>query len=68
MAADDDPEDEREEPGIRRACTLQPKTLDRLRKIKNGRWYGGTVSKVMTAFIEAGIRQARAEGMLGPDD
>lgn len=65
--ADDDEED-KEEPGLRRACTLQPVTLQRLQRMKKTKLWGGTVSKVMTSLIEEGIRNALRDELLKPDD
>lgn len=52
----------------RHDCTLEPETWKRLQKLAKGKWYGGTAAKVMTRFIEDGVRQARADGHLTLDD
>lgn len=52
----------------RHDCTLEPETWKRLQKLAKGKWYGGSAAKVMTRFIEDGIRQARLEGYLTLDD
>lgn len=52
----------------RRDCTLEPETWKRLQKLAKGKWYGGTAAKVMTRFIEDGVRQAIKDGFLTMDD
>lgn len=59
---------EKEDAGDRRTCTLDPVTWRRMQKLAKGKWYGATAAKVMTRFIEDGIRQARADGYLTLDD
>lgn len=48
----------------RHDCTLDPVTWKRVKKLAKGKWYGATAAKVMTHFIEEGVRQAREKGYL----
>lgn len=52
----------------RHDCTLEPETWKRVQKLAKGKWYGNTAAKVMTHFIEEGVRQARDRGYLNLDD
>ena len=68
--ADDEttPEEEEEEPNVRRYCTLSVKTVDRLRKLKKKSTHGTSVPKIMTAMIETGVREAHKAGYLTDED
>jgi hypothetical protein len=61
-------DDDKDEPGARRYCTLGNKTIARLRKLKKRGTHGSSIPKIMTALIEAGIRDAHKAGYLTDDD
>ncbi len=62
------PEEEEEEPNVRRYCTLSVKTIDRLKKLKKKGSHGTSVPKIMTSMIEAGVRAAYKDGYLTDED
>lgn len=62
------PEDEEDEPTDRRYCTLGMKTIERLKKLKKRGSHGTSVPKIMTAMIEAGVREAHKAGYLTDED
>lgn len=64
----DDAGDDQEEPNKRCYCTLSLKTIERLRKLKKRSTHGTSVPKIMTAMIEAGVREAHKAGYLTDDD
>lgn len=68
MAAQDDTADDADEPAKRRYCTLAVKTLVRLEKLKKRGTHGTSVARIMTAMIEAGVRDAHKAGYLSDDD
>jgi hypothetical protein len=61
-------DDDDEEPNRRRYCTLSDKTIERLTKLRKRATHGTSVPKIMTAMIEAGVRQAHKDGYLTDDD
>lgn len=65
---DNPPEEEEEEPNVRRYCTLSVKTVDRLTKLRRRGSHGTSVPKIMTAMIEAGVRAAHKDGYLTDED
>ncbi len=52
----------------RHDCILDPITWKRLKKLGKGKWYGPTAAKVMSRFIEDGVRKAREDGYLTLED
>jgi hypothetical protein len=52
----------------RKTCTLAVLTIRRLERLAKRATHGTSVPKIMTNFIEAGVRQAINEGYLRPDD
>ena len=62
------PDEEEEEPNVRRYCTLSVKTIDRLKKLKKRGTHGTSVPKIMTAMIEAGVRKAHKADYLTDED
>ena len=68
--ADDEavPDEEEEEPNLRRYCTLSVKTIERLEKLKKRGTHGTSVPKIMTMMIEAGVREAHKVGYLTDED
>ena len=66
MAADE--EDEGDEKGVRKYCTLYPVTIRRLEVLAKTKWYGPTVPKVIAGLIEEGLRSARERGYLTDAD
>lgn len=61
-------DEESEEPGRRRYCTLSIKTLERLQRLKVRSTHGRSVPAIMTGMIEAGIRAAHKDGYLTDED
>ncbi len=55
-------------PSKRKACTLALVTLARLERLKRLGSHGTTVSGIMTAFIEAGVREVAKEGYIRLED
>jgi hypothetical protein len=61
-------EEEEEEPNVRRYCTLSVRTVERLTKLRKKSTHGTSVPKIMTAMIEAGVREAHKAGYLTDED
>lgn len=64
--AEDEEDDEAD--GTRKYVTLDALTLSRLEKLKDGKWFGKTVPRVIKTLIDNGLRDARERGYLKPDD
>jgi hypothetical protein len=58
----DEPEEEAKTD--RKTCTLTVLTIRRLERLAKRASHGGSVPKIMTNFIEAGVRQAINDGYI----
>ena len=61
-------EDEEEGPTERRYCTLGTVTIRRLKALAKRGTHGPSVPKIMTAFIEQGVREAIEKNYLKIED
>jgi hypothetical protein len=61
-------EEESGPPNERKYCTLAPITIRRLRILAKKGTHGTSVPKVMTALIEAGVRDAIEKHYLSLED
>jgi hypothetical protein len=68
LRAMSDPEEDKPIPTKRRTCTLTLRTIRRLDRLKRHGTHGPTIAAVMTAFIEAGVREAIDRGYIRIED
>jgi hypothetical protein len=55
-------------PTTRKTCTLAVLTVRRLERLKQRATHGTSISGVMTALIEAGVRDALEKGYIRLED